>query len=94
MADTHDPRYNTGNALCDAARFISDAAFAVLPADVARQVGEFEKNFWGGVRWFADKKIVWINESLVAADRLRERWRRDPAPTPTPADGPEPINPT
>ena len=90
MADTHDPRYNTGNALCDAARFVCDASFAVLPADVARQLGEFEKNFWGGVRWLADKKIQWIDESLAGAERLRERWRRGPSPAP----GPEPLNPT
>jgi hypothetical protein len=76
MADTHDPRYNTGNPVCDALRFVSDATFAVLPADAARQLGELEKNFWGGVRWLADKKIEWIDESLAAADRLRERWRR------------------
>ena len=91
MADTHDPRYNTGNPVCDAARFLSDATFAVLPPDVARQLGELEKNFWGGVRWLADKKIDWINDSLAAADRLRERWRRDTSP---PAAGPEPLNPT
>jgi hypothetical protein len=93
MSDTHDPRYNTGNPLCDAARFISDATFAVLPRDVARQLGEFEKNFWGGVRWLADKKIGWIDESLAAADRLRERWQRRPDAPPA-APEPEPLNPT
>jgi hypothetical protein len=92
MADTHDPRYNSGNPVCDAARFLSDATFAVLPADAARQLGEFEKNFWGGVRWLAEKKIEWINDSLAAADRLRERWRRGHDATATP--GPEPLNPT
>jgi hypothetical protein len=91
MAETHDPRYHTGNALCDALRFVCDASFAVLPPDVARQLGELEKNFWGGVRWFADRKITWVDESLAAADRLRERWRRERAPQPP---GPEPINPT
>lgn len=93
MADTNDPRYDTGNPVCDAFRFVCDASFAVLPRDVARQLGELEKNFWGGVRWFAGKKIDWVDESLAAADRLRERWRRRDAP-PTPAAGPEPINPT
>jgi hypothetical protein len=91
MADTHDPRYNTGNPLCDACRFIGDASFAVLPADVARQLGEFEKNFWGGVRWLAGRKIEWIDESLAAAERLRERWRR---PSAAKGPGPEPLNPT
>lgn len=77
MADNAtDPRYDTGNPLCDALRFLCDASFALLPRDAARQVGEFEKNFWGSVRWFAEKKINWVDESLDAADRLRERWRR------------------
>jgi hypothetical protein len=72
----NDPRYKTGNPVCDALRFLSDASFAVLPPDAARQLGELEKNFWGGLRWFAEKKIGWIDESLAAAERLREEWRR------------------
>ena len=90
MADTNDPRYKTGNPVCDAFRFLCDASFAVLPRDAAHQLGEFEKNFWGSVRWFAEKNIGWIDESLDAADRLREEWRRRSAPPPT-TDGPEPI---
>ena len=93
MADTNDSRYKTGNPLCDAVRFLCDASFAVLPPDAARQLGELEKNFWGGVRWFADRNVTWVDESLAAADRLRERWRREPSRTP-PAPGPEPLNPT
>ena len=91
MADTNDSRYNTGNPILDAIRFLSDAKFAVLPADAARQLGEFEKNFWGGVRWFADKNIGWIDDSLAAAERLREEWRTRCAATPP---GPEPITQT
>ena len=89
MADTNDSRYKTGNPICDAVRFLCDASFAVLPSDAARQLGEFEKNFWGGVRWFAEKNIGWIEESLEAGDRLRDEWTRrrterneqPPAPT-------------
>ena len=90
MADMNDSRYNTGNPICDAVRFLCDASFAVLPPDAARQLGEFEKNFWGGVRRFAEKNIGWIDDSLAAADRLREEWcrRRDTPP------GPEPITAT
>jgi len=91
MADTNDSRYNTGNPIVDAARFLCDASFAVLPPDAARQLGEFEKNFWGGLRWFAEKNIGWIDDSLAAADRLREEWRRK-CRTTTPE--PEPITPT
>ncbi|HYN85541.1 MAG TPA: hypothetical protein VER32_09820 [Pyrinomonadaceae bacterium] len=88
MEGTKDPRYNTGNAVGDALRFICDASFAVLPRDAAHKLGEFEKNFWGGVRWFAEKNMGWVDESLAAADRLRDEWtrRRDPAAaTPEPA---------
>jgi hypothetical protein len=42
---------------------------------VAYKVGEFEKNFWGGVGWLADRKISWIDEALSGGDRLREEWQ-------------------
>ena len=90
MADTNDPRYKTGNPVCDALRFLCDASFAVLPRDCAQQLGEFEKNFWGGLRWFAEKSVTRIDESLDAADRLREEWRRRSATPPT-TEGPEPL---
>jgi hypothetical protein len=95
-SDNKDPRYNTGNPVCDALRFLCDASFAVLPRDAAHKLGEFEKNFWGGVRWFADKNAGWVEESLAAGDRLREEWnsrrRRgttytDPT-APPPTEGP------
>lgn len=88
MIDTNDSRYKTGNPICDAVRFLCDASFAVLPRDAAHQLGEFEKNFWGGLRWFAEKSAVRIDESLAAADRLREEWRRRNATT-TITDEPE-----
>jgi hypothetical protein len=88
MIDTNDSRYKTGNPIFDAMRFLCDASFAVLPRDTAHHLGEFEKNFWGSVRWFADKSITRIDESLAAADRLREEWRRRNAPT-TITDEPE-----
>ena len=91
MSETKDPRYNTGNPVCDAIRFVCDAGFAVLPSDAARQLGEFEKNLWGGLRWFAEKNIRWIDESLDAADRLRAEWRRKSEPTPPPATDSDPV---
>lgn len=91
MADTQDSRYKTGNPLCDAVRFVCDATFAALPPDAARQLGEFEKNLWGGLRWFAEKNIRWIDESLDAADRLRAEWRRRSEPKPPPAADSGPV---
>ena len=76
MEDTNKSRYHTGDTLCDALRFLSDASYAILPRDVAYKVAEFEKNILGGVRWVADKKIGWIDEALRGGDRLREEWQR------------------
>ncbi len=90
MNSSNDPRYNTGNPVCDALRFLCDASFAALPRDAAQKLGEFEKNVWGGLRWFAEKNIRWIDESLDAADRLREEWQRrgEPGTPPAPDRGP------
>lgn len=77
MQDTKDSRYSTGNVVCDAVRYINDAAYAVLPRDVAHRLAELEKNFWSGVRWLVDKELEWIDERVAGSDRLREEWRRD-----------------
>ena len=76
MADMNDSRYKTGNPIGDALRFLCDASFAVLPRDAAHQLGEFEKNLWGGLRWCAERGVERIDESLAAADRLRDEWRK------------------
>lgn len=71
----NDPRYNTGDSLRDAFRFLADASFAVLPRDTAYKLGEFEKNFWGGVRWFAERSIACVDDTLHGADTLRAQWQ-------------------
>ena len=76
MAETNDSSYKTGDTLCDALRCICDASYAILPRDAAHQLGEFQKNFWGGVRWLAERRIEWITERVAGGDRLREEWRR------------------
>jgi len=76
MEHTNESRYQTGDTLCDALRFLSDASYAILPRDVAYKIAEFEKNVLGSVRWIADKKIGWIDDALNGGDRLREEWQR------------------
>ena len=96
MEATNKSRYDTGDTLGDALRFLCDASYAILPRDVAYRVGEFEKNVLGGVRWITDRKIEWIDECLAGGDRLREEWQRrynrPPQPqTPPPTAGTENI---
>ncbi|MBA3247183.1 MAG: hypothetical protein H0T63_03760 [Pyrinomonadaceae bacterium] len=76
MNEKTETKYCAGNSVCDGLRFACEALYAVMPRDVAQKVGEFEKNLWGGVRWFADKNIGWIDEALKGGDRLREEWQR------------------
>jgi hypothetical protein len=72
----NDPRYNTGDCVRDALRFLADASFAIFPRDTAYKIGEFEKNFWGGVRWAAERAAECVDEALAGGDRLREEWQR------------------
>ena len=96
MSSSYESTYRTGSTVRDVLRFLCDASYAVLPRDAAHRLGELEKNLWGGLRWFADKNIEWIDESLRRGDRLREEWRRATAP-PSPGaaggQGPTPGGP-
>ncbi|HVG33882.1 MAG TPA: hypothetical protein VM911_12415 [Pyrinomonadaceae bacterium] len=79
MQETKESASCAGNNLCDAVRFLCEASYAVLPEDVAHQLGEMKKNFLGGVRWVIEKDIQWIDECVKGGDRLREEWRRKSA---------------
>jgi hypothetical protein len=68
--------YCTGNAVCDALRYLGDASFAVLPEDVAHKLGDFKKNLLGSVCWLVEKQIEWVDARVAGGDRLREEWRR------------------
>src|SRR6266516_1431199 len=75
MQDEKDARYNTGDPLCDAVRYINDAAYAVLPTEVAHKLGDLEKSLWSAVRGFAEKELGWIDERVESSDRMRQEWR-------------------
>ena len=75
MSETTGSRYSTGNAVCDVLRYVNDAAYAILPQDIAHKLGELEKNFWSGVGHFVGKELQWIDERIAGSDRLREEWR-------------------
>jgi hypothetical protein len=68
--------YCAGGNVCDALRYLCDASYAVLPKDVAHQLGELKKNFLSGVRWVIEKDIEWIDARIAGGDRLREEWQR------------------
>ncbi|HEV2912655.1 MAG TPA: hypothetical protein VGX92_05005 [Pyrinomonadaceae bacterium] len=77
MEETKETAYTTGaKTVCDALRYLCDASYAVLPKDVAHQLGEFKKNLLSGMRWVIEKDIEWVDARIAGGDRLREEWRR------------------
>ncbi len=75
MEDTKESPYCAGNAVCDALKYLGDASYAVLPKDMAHQLGELKTNLLSGVRWLIDKEIEWVAARVEGGDRLREEWR-------------------
>jgi hypothetical protein len=76
MYESKESTRCAGNTVCDALRYICDASYAVLPEDVAHQLGEFKKNLLSGMRRVIEKDIEWIDARVAGGDRLREEWRR------------------
>jgi len=62
--------------LCDAVRFLGDASYAILPEDVAHNLGDIKKSFLSTIRSLIDKDIEWVNARVEGGDRLRQEWRQ------------------
>ncbi len=77
--------------LCDAVRYLGDVSYAILPKDVAHNLGDLKKSFLTTIRTLIDKDIEWVDARVQGGDRVREEWqqkwcRKD-------SDGaPEPVN--
>jgi hypothetical protein len=71
-----DPFCAATNAICDGLRYLGDVSYAILPSDMAHQLGELKKTFLANVRTLIDKDIEWIDERVAGGDRLREEWKR------------------
>jgi hypothetical protein len=76
MDNTNQTSNRACNSVCAALRQLCDASYAILPRDVAHRLGEFQKNCWGAIGWFADKNIDWIEQAVAGGDRLREEWQQ------------------
>jgi hypothetical protein len=74
--EVRDNVCNAANAFCDALRYLGDVSYAILPRDLAHDLGDLKKTFLGGVRSALDKEIEWIDERVAGGDKLREEWKR------------------
>jgi len=82
---------NAANAICDVFRYLGDVSYAILPRDLAHDLGDLNKSFWNGVRTAVDKEIEWIDERVAGGDKLREEWQSRCQPE-EPAGAGEPVS--
>lgn len=79
MQEAQETRETNGDNLvqeiCDAFRYLGDASYAVLPKDVAHNLGDLKKSFLSTVRSLIDKDIEWVEARVAGGDRLREEWK-------------------
>lgn len=87
----HNSESNVLNELCDALRYLGDASYALLPKDIAHNLGDLKKSFLSTIRSLIDKDIEWVDARVSGGDRLREEWHqkcnRDKS-----EGAPEPVN--
>jgi hypothetical protein len=80
MDEARDPIKSAAGEICAALRYLGDASYAILPQQVAHDLGDFKKKILSNIRSFVDssvdKDIEWINERVAGGDRLREEWRQ------------------
>lgn len=73
--EVRDTACNAANAICDVLRYVGDVSYAILPRDLAHDLGDLKKTFLGGVRSALEKEIEWIDERVAGGDKLREEWQ-------------------
>jgi hypothetical protein len=87
----HNSECNVVNELCDALRYIGDVSYAILPKDVAHNLGDLKKSFLTTIRTIIDKDIEWVEARVAGGDRVREEWQQ--ACNRDKSEGaPEPVN--
>jgi len=66
---------NIVNELSDAFRYIGDVSYAILPKDLAHNLGDLKKSFLTTIRSLIDKDIEWVDARVAGGDRVREEWQ-------------------
>jgi hypothetical protein len=54
---------------------MGDVSYAILPRDLAHDLGDLKKKFLDGVRSGIEREIEWIDERVAGGDRMREEWK-------------------
>ena len=88
---TSNTESNVVNELCDALRYLGDASYAILPKDIAHNLGDLKKSFLSTIRTLIDKDIEWVEARVSGGDRLREEWQ-EKCNRARDEGAPEPVN--
>ena len=83
---------NVLNELYDALRYLGDASYAILPEELAHNVGDLKKSFLSTIRSLIDKDIEWVEARVAGGDRLRQEWQAKYGDQSEGAPEPEPVN--
>jgi hypothetical protein len=75
MSESRESLDNACKAFGDALRYLGDASYAILPQDVAHDLGDLKKKFLSNVCSLIQKDIEWIDARVAGGDRLREEWK-------------------
>ncbi len=67
---------NVINELCDALRYVGDVSYAILPEDLAHNLGDLKKSFLTTIRSLIEKDIEWVEARVAGGDRLRQEWQQ------------------
>ena len=62
--------------LSDALRYIGDVSYAILPRDLAHNLGDLKKSFLTTIRSLIDKDIAWVDARVAGGDKVREEWQQ------------------
>jgi hypothetical protein len=82
---------NIVNELRDALRYVGDVSYAILPQDLAHNLGDLKKSFLTTIRSLIDKDIEWVEARVAGGDRVREEWRQKCNQDKS-DEGPEPVS--
>lgn len=75
MEETNQSERSVVNELCDAVKYIGDVSYAILPKDIAHNLGDLKKSFLTTVRSLIDKDIEWVEARVAGGDRVRDEWQ-------------------
>jgi hypothetical protein len=76
MEETTESGRNVVGDICDAMRYLGDVSYAILPKDVAHNLGDLKKSFLKSMRTLIDKDIEWVDARVAGGDRVREEWKQ------------------